>query len=154
MTASASRVLDAFPRAVTCIDAKGTSMLIHTALTNGHIPPVRGVTGLPGAMSGCGATCTYCRVNTLTAPLTAPLTMLRDKGEAGLCLHRRHQTCPPSTTPSWRAPLVPVRLMRRNTLPRGARSCPRRCPQAGTRRSTQTPAARRTGRHESKLRVL
>ena len=33
-------------------------MLIHTALTNGHIPPVRGVTGLPGAMSGCGATCT------------------------------------------------------------------------------------------------
>ena len=33
-------------------------MLIHTALTNGNIPPVRGVTGLPGAMSGCGATCT------------------------------------------------------------------------------------------------
>ena len=35
-------------------------MLIHThtALTNGHISPVRGVTGLPGAMSGCGATCT------------------------------------------------------------------------------------------------
>ena len=32
-------------------------MLIHTALTNGNIPPVRGVTGLPGAMSGCGATC-------------------------------------------------------------------------------------------------
>ena len=25
---------------------------------NGNIPPVRGVTGLPGAMSGCGATCT------------------------------------------------------------------------------------------------
>ena len=33
-------------------------MLIHTALKNGNIPPVRGVTGLPGAMSGCGATCT------------------------------------------------------------------------------------------------
>ena len=33
-------------------------MLIHTALTNGNIPPVRGVTGLPGAMSGCGAACT------------------------------------------------------------------------------------------------
>ena len=33
-------------------------MLIHTALRNGNIPPVRGVTGLPGAMSGCGATCT------------------------------------------------------------------------------------------------
>ena len=25
---------------------------------NGNIPPVRGVTGLPVAMSGCGATCT------------------------------------------------------------------------------------------------
>ena len=25
---------------------------------NGNMPPVRGVTGLPGAMSGCGATCT------------------------------------------------------------------------------------------------
>ncbi len=25
---------------------------------NGNIPPVRGVAGLPGAMSGCGATCT------------------------------------------------------------------------------------------------
>ena len=58
MTASASRVLDAFPRAVTCIDAKRASMLIHTAIKNGNIPPVRGVTGLPGAMSGCGATCT------------------------------------------------------------------------------------------------
>ena len=58
MAAPASRVCDPFPRTVTCIDAKGTSMLIHTALTNGHIPPVRGVTGLPGAMSGCGATCT------------------------------------------------------------------------------------------------
>ena len=58
MAAPAFRVFDAFSRAVTCIDAKGTSMLIHTALTNGHIPPVRGVTGLPGAMSGCGATCT------------------------------------------------------------------------------------------------
>ena len=33
-------------------------MLIHTATKNGNIPPVRGVTGLPGAMSGCGATCT------------------------------------------------------------------------------------------------
>ena len=33
-------------------------MLIHNALKNGNIPPVRGVTGLPGAMSGCGATCT------------------------------------------------------------------------------------------------
>ena len=33
-------------------------MLIHTALRNGNIPPVRGVTGLPGAMSGCGTTCT------------------------------------------------------------------------------------------------
>lgn len=33
-------------------------MLIHTAIKNGNIPPVRGVTGLPGAMSGCGATCT------------------------------------------------------------------------------------------------
>ena len=58
MTASAPRVLDAFPRAVTCIDAKRTSMLIHTAIKNGNIPPVRGVTGLPGAKSGCGATCT------------------------------------------------------------------------------------------------
>ena len=58
MAAPASRVCDPFPRTVTCIDAKRTSMLIHTALTNGHIPPVRGVTGLPGAMSGCGATCT------------------------------------------------------------------------------------------------
>ena len=60
MTASASRVLDAFPRAVTCIDAKRTSVLIHTAIKNGNIPPVRGVAGLPGAMSmsGCGATCT------------------------------------------------------------------------------------------------
>ena len=58
MTASASRVLDAFPRAVTCIDAKRASMLIHTAIKNGNIPPVRGVTGLPGAKSGCGATCT------------------------------------------------------------------------------------------------
>ena len=58
MTASASRVLCAFSRAVTCIGAKRASMLIHTALTNGNIPPVRGVTGLPGAKSGCGATCT------------------------------------------------------------------------------------------------
>ena len=58
MTAPAFRVLDAFSRAVTCIDAKRTSMLIHTAIKNGNIPPVRGVTGLPGAMSGCGATCT------------------------------------------------------------------------------------------------
>ena len=33
-------------------------MLIHTATKNGNIPPVLGVTGLPGAMSGCGATCT------------------------------------------------------------------------------------------------
>ena len=33
-------------------------MLIHTAIKNGNIPPVRGVTGLPGAKSGCGATCT------------------------------------------------------------------------------------------------
>ena len=33
-------------------------MLIHTAIKNGNIPPVRAVTGLPGAMSGCGATCT------------------------------------------------------------------------------------------------
>ena len=33
-------------------------MLIQTAIKNGNIPPVRGVTGLPGAMSGCGATCT------------------------------------------------------------------------------------------------
>ena len=55
---TASRVLCAFSRAVTCIGAKRASMLIHTALTNGNIPPVRGVTGLPGAMSGCGATCT------------------------------------------------------------------------------------------------
>ena len=58
MAAPASRVCDPFPRTVTCIDAKRTSMLIHTALTNGHIPPFRGVTGLPGAISGCGATCT------------------------------------------------------------------------------------------------
>ena len=58
MTAPASRVLDAFPRTVTCIDAKRVPMLIHTAIKNGNIPPVRGVTGLPGAMSGCGATCT------------------------------------------------------------------------------------------------
>ena len=58
MAAPAFRVLDAFSRAVTCIDAKRTSMLIHTATKNGNIPPVRGVTGLPGAMSGCGATCT------------------------------------------------------------------------------------------------
>ena len=58
MAAPAFRVLDAFPRAVTCIGAKRASMLIHTALRNGNIPPVRGVTGLPGAMSGCGATCT------------------------------------------------------------------------------------------------
>ena len=58
MAASAFRVLDAFSRAVTCIDAKRTSMLIHTAIKNGNIPPVRGVAGLPGAMSGCGATCT------------------------------------------------------------------------------------------------
>ena len=55
---TASRVLCAFSRAVTCIGAKRASMLIHTALRNGNIPPVRGVTGLPGAMSGCGATCT------------------------------------------------------------------------------------------------
>ena len=57
---TASRVLCVFSRAVTCIvlDAKRTSMLIHTAIKNGNIPPVRGVTGLPGAMSGCGATCT------------------------------------------------------------------------------------------------
>ena len=33
-------------------------MLIHTAIKDGNIPPVRGITGLPGAMSGCGATCT------------------------------------------------------------------------------------------------
>ena len=33
-------------------------MLIHTATKNGNIPPVRGVAVLPGAMSGCGATCT------------------------------------------------------------------------------------------------
>ena len=58
MAAPASRVLDAFLRTVTCMDAKRTSMLIHTAIKNGNIPPVRGVTGLPGAMSGCGATCT------------------------------------------------------------------------------------------------
>ena len=58
MAAPASRVLDAFPRAVTCIGAKRVSMLIHTAIKNGNIPSVRGVTGLPGAMSGCGATCT------------------------------------------------------------------------------------------------
>ena len=58
MAAPASRVCDPFPRTVTCIDAKRTSMLIHTAIKNGNIPPVRGVTGLPGAMSGCGATCT------------------------------------------------------------------------------------------------
>ena len=58
MAAPASRVCDPFPRTVTCIDAKRTSMLIHIALTNGHISPVRGVAGLPGAMSGCGATCT------------------------------------------------------------------------------------------------
>ena len=32
MAAPASRVCDPFPRTVTCIDAKGTSMLIHTAL--------------------------------------------------------------------------------------------------------------------------
>ena len=55
---TASRVLCAFSRAVTCIGAKRASMLIHTAIKNGNIPPVRGVTGLPGAMSGCGATCT------------------------------------------------------------------------------------------------
>ena len=30
------------------------SLLIHTALTNGNIPTVRGVIGLPGAMSDCG----------------------------------------------------------------------------------------------------
>ena len=41
-----------------CIGTKRASMLIHTAIKNGNIPPVRGVTGLPGAMSGCGATCT------------------------------------------------------------------------------------------------
>ena len=58
MAAPAFRVLCAFSRAVTCIGAKRASMLIHTALTNGNIPPVRGVTGLPGAKSGCGATCT------------------------------------------------------------------------------------------------
>ena len=58
MTAPAFRVCDPFPRTVTCIDAKRTSMLIHTAIKNGNIPPVRAVTGLPGAMSGCGATCT------------------------------------------------------------------------------------------------
>ena len=58
MAAPAFRVLDAFFRAVTCIGAKRASMLIHTAIKNGNIPPVRGVTGLPGAMSGCGATCT------------------------------------------------------------------------------------------------
>ena len=58
MAASAFRVLDAFSRAVTCIDAKRTSMLIHTAIKNGNIPPVRVVAGLPGAMSGWGATCT------------------------------------------------------------------------------------------------
>ena len=40
------------------IGAKRASMLIHTALRNGNIPPVRGVSGLPGAMSGCGAICT------------------------------------------------------------------------------------------------
>ena len=33
-------------------------MLIHTAIKNGNMPQVRGVTGLPGAKSGCGATCT------------------------------------------------------------------------------------------------
>ena len=55
---TASRVLCAFSRAVTCIGVKRVSMLIHTALRNGNLPPVRGVTGLPGAMSGCGATCT------------------------------------------------------------------------------------------------
>ena len=33
-------------------------MLIHTTTKNGNMPSVRGVTGLPGAMSGCGATCT------------------------------------------------------------------------------------------------
>ena len=55
---SASRVLCALSRAVTCIGAKRASMLIHTAIKNGNIPPVRGVAGLPGAMSGCGATCT------------------------------------------------------------------------------------------------
>ena len=58
MAAPASRVCDPFPRTVTCIDAKRTSILIHTAIKNGNIPPVRGVTGLPGAMCGCGATCT------------------------------------------------------------------------------------------------
>ena len=58
MAAPAFRVLGAFYRAVTCIGAKRVSMLIHTAIKNGNIPPVRGVTGLPGAMSGCGATCT------------------------------------------------------------------------------------------------
>ena len=33
---------------------------MRTAIKNGNVrlPPVRGVTGLPGAMSGCGATCT------------------------------------------------------------------------------------------------
>ena len=55
---TASRVLCAFSRTVTCIGAKRASMLIHTAIKNGNLPPVRGVTGLPGAMSGCGATCT------------------------------------------------------------------------------------------------
>ena len=55
---TAFRVLCAFSRAVTCIGAKRASMLIHTATKNGNIPPVRGVTGLPGAKSGCGATCT------------------------------------------------------------------------------------------------
>ena len=39
----AFRVLGAFPRAVTCIDAKKASLLIHHVLTNGHITPVRGV---------------------------------------------------------------------------------------------------------------
>ena len=33
-------------------------MLIYLALTNGHMPPARGVTGIPGAMSGYSATCT------------------------------------------------------------------------------------------------
>ena len=48
MAAPAFRVLGAFYRAVTCIGAKRVSMLIHTtAIKNGNIPPVRGVTGLP-----------------------------------------------------------------------------------------------------------
>ena len=55
---TASRVLCACSRAVTCIGSKRAPMLIHTAIKNGHISPVRGVTGLPGAMSGCDATCT------------------------------------------------------------------------------------------------